>query len=149
MKIQLTKDVPSLGRSGDIVEVREAYARNFLLPQKLALPATAAVIAAHQRSVERQAQVRRQAAADLDLAVAKLDGATLHLSGRASPQGKLFAALKVDAIKRALEEQCQVTLPAMRCEPETLKMLGTHQLSVELGERHRFTCTVVVDHAET
>lgn len=144
MKLQLKQRVNDLGRPGDIVDVAEAYARNFLIPRGLAVLATPAVVSEHARlHAQRQKQAADQAATVRALAT-KLQALTLQLSGPASPNGKLFAALKTDDVRRALHDQAQLKLPEFRMTPDHLKQTGDHQVVIRLAGADPLTINVHV-----
>lgn len=148
MKLQLLKNVRDLGRAGSLVEVGDAYARNFLLPKQLAALATQAIVTAHAAAAARQQRQQNQQSAEAAAAVQRLTGATVRLHGRANAQGTLFAAVKAETIRQELARQYGLHLPGLRCEPDHLKTIGAHQLTVILADQHRVTLTVIIDHAE-
>lgn len=144
MKLQLKQRVNDLGRPGDIVDVAEAYARNFLIPRGLAVLATSAVLAEHERQqTQRQKQAADQAATVRALAM-RLQALTLQLSGPASPNGKLFAALKTEDVRRALHDQAQLKLPEFRMTPDHLKHTGEQQVTIRIAGADPLTLHVHV-----
>lgn len=148
MKVHLERDVPQLGKRGQIVDVSDAYARNALLPKKFAVLATkATLLAAERQQLQQQVSQERQRV-ELEALMQKLPGESITLTGRASPQGKLFAAIKTEAIRRALADRFRVDLTHMRCEPDHLKTVGTHQVMVIIDDHHRAPITIVIAHAE-
>lgn len=146
MKIKLLKAVPGIGRVGEIVDVSDAQARNFLLPNKLAVLATGAVVKAHQAVLEHaQAQhVKHQEA--LAGLIQRLEQSSLRLKAKASPQGKLFAAVKMTDVQVALEKQFSIKLSGLLMKPDHLKTLGTHQVQIILDQQHQATITILVEH---
>src|SRR6185436_20304048 len=104
MKVLLTKDVPNLGRSGDVKEVSDGYARNFLIQKHLALPATAEILNKVQKEqAEHQAKITRDHEKFLKLKH-KLEHQTITLKAKAN-KTSLFAAIHADEIAKALAEQ--------------------------------------------
>lgn len=146
MNVQLTTDVPKLGRQGEITSVSDAYARNFLFARRLAIPATAGIVAEHKRRIAQQQAKRHQDETEVAAAVQRLEGVTLRLTERASPQGKLFAAIKADRIQAALEQQYHVRLPRFSCDPDHIKVAGERALTATVGDHLHFSFTLVVDH---
>ena len=130
MMVTLRKHIPMLGKTGDVLKVSDAYARNYLLPQGLAVIATPAVIAARQAAVA--AAQRRGVAAnkDRDRAVQQLAGKHLTISAEASAAGRLFAGLKTAAILEQLAKQYGVHLTDVTVIPDHFKTLGDHPASV-------------------
>ena len=133
MKVLLRNDVDGVGRRGDIVDVADGYARNFLLPAGIGLVATKGVQA--QAAAMRRARDLREAN-DRQAAVAKaqvLAGATLRLTARASTTGRLFGSVGVAEIADAVREQKGVELDrnAVSLE-EPIKATGTYEVPVRL-----------------
>lgn len=130
MKLQLVKAVPGTGRAGEIVEVTDAYARNYLLPKNLARVATATAIQVAATADQRHRDHQRQAAAERDRARAALSQVSVTVAGAASSSGRLFAAVHADQLRRQLEQQCAVRLPGVRFEPDHWKTTGRHAVQV-------------------
>ena len=145
MKLILTQEVTGLGAPGDVVEVKDGYGRNYLVPRGLAISWT--------RGGEKQiVQIRRarQARVVRDLAHAKeikasLEGLAVRLQARAGESGRLFGSITtsdvVEAVRRAggpSLDRRTVSLPA------PIKVLGTHKASVRVLEDIVATVTVTV-----
>jgi large subunit ribosomal protein L9 len=133
MKVLLRHDVDGIGRRGDIVDVADGYARNFLLPGGLGLLATQGVQA--QAASMRRARDLREAN-DRQAAEAKarvLAGATLRVSARAGSTGRLFGSVGAVEIADAAREQKGVELDrhAVALE-EAIKATGTYEVAVRL-----------------
>lgn len=146
MKIQLLTTIPSLGRSGDIIDVSDAQARNQLLPKKLAVAATGHVVAAQRKHLQDVEAQRQQHQKNISVLIERLTGATVPLSGKASGQGKLFAAIKSNDIVAAIEHLHHIHLPHARCLPDHLKTLGQHQVTLMLDDQHRLPITISIEH---
>lgn len=146
MKVKLLKTMANLGRAGQLVEVSDAQARNFLIPKKFAVLATAAVIQAHvqQASNQQQQADRRQQA--IQAMVETIGGRAIRLFGKANQQGKLFAAVKSQDIQAALEKEFSIKLPGLVCHPDHLKTIGQHQVQVTLDPEHQATITINIEH---
>ncbi|GBD28939.1 50S ribosomal protein L9 [bacterium HR32] len=132
MKVILTRDVPSLGKAGSVVDVKEGYARNYLLPRGLAREATEGQLRALEQ--ERAAQQRRAAREEERArAVAQaLEGRTVRVRAKAGSAGRLFGAVTAQQVAEALKgmgfdvDRRQVELP------EPIKAVGTHTVTVRL-----------------
>lgn len=133
MKIILLQDVKKLGKRGDLVEVAEGYARNFLFPRKLAAEATQGSI--NQLEQEKSA-LNRKKAKELEAAqvlAKKLSNTQLTLSVKAGDQGKLFGSITNKDISEALGKQHQVTVDRRKVElGEPIKALGTYEVAIKL-----------------
>ena len=147
--VQLRRDIPELGRAGEVVAVTQAYARNFLLPRGAAILATPKVLADVQRAAAAKTADESRARATQAALTTKLMGQTIRLVGRASSAGKLFAAMKKDQLLAALSAQVGLALPAtVQLQPDQLKTLGDHSVTVRLGDQ-TVTITFHIDHGQS
>ena len=148
ISVYLLHDVADLGRTGQVVTVRQAYARNFLIPKGYAAVATPALIAKSKQAVIQAAATRDHAAAVAQQAAATLTGQTVRLAARANPQGKLFAAVKAEQVKMAILAQHGLRLPPNTVlEPPQFKTLGDHPARLTLAD-HLIEFTIHLDHAD-
>ena len=133
MKVVLREDVDHLGHKGDLLEVADGYARNFLVPRGLAMKATKGIVAqadAMRRS--RSARDARDQSAAADIA-ARLDAATIRLSVRAGEGGKLFGSVTSTDVAEAVQTQTGIDVDRRVIDlPEPIKELGTANVSVRL-----------------
>jgi large subunit ribosomal protein L9 len=132
MEVILREDVEKLGDRGQIVKVADGYARNFLLPKRLAVPATAA----NKKIVEqeRQAHLRREAKEKGDAAdLAKLlSGVSVTIKQKAGEQEQLFGSVTSKDIAEALEQQ-NYTIERRKIHlDEPIKQLGQYKVAVKL-----------------
>ena len=145
MQIILMEKVANLGQLGDIVKVKEGYARNYLIPHGKAKRATQANLAAFEakRAELERAQGETLARAQ-DLA-AKLDGLVVQVRQKAGVDGKLFGSVTNFDITDALKAQgFEVARAAVRMPEGPLKHVGDHPLSVVLHPDVAITLTVSV-----
>ncbi|MEJ0021121.1 MAG: 50S ribosomal protein L9 [Candidatus Doudnabacteria bacterium] len=135
MKVILTKDVAGLGRAGDVKEVSDGHARNFLLPKHLVLPATAAALDRLQKEEqELQAKVKRQEEKFLSLKN-KMESKVFTIKGRAQKQN-LFAALHEDQVAKAINEKLDLGLtPDQVVIEKPIKSLGLHKVQIRFAEK--------------
>lgn len=133
MQVILMDKVVNLGNLGDVVRVKDGYARNFLIPQRMARRATATAIAEFEA---KRAELEKAAAAKLAVAQAqgeKLEGSTVQISQKSGVDGRLFGSVTNFDIAEALAklgftvEKAQVRLPQ-----GPLKTAGDHAVSVAL-----------------
>jgi len=105
MEVILKEDVPKLGHRGDVVKVAEGYGRNFLLPKKLAIEATAANKAVIEQM--KAAAVRRTARerSDAEALAKQFDGVSLHFTRRAGESDQLFGSVTTSDIASELESR--------------------------------------------
>jgi large subunit ribosomal protein L9 len=145
VKIVLRDDVANLGQKGDVVDVADGYARNFLVPRGLAIKAENGVVKqAEAMRRNRSARELRDREAAETLA-ARFAGRTLSVPARAGEGGKLFGSITSGDIVAALQEQLGVELDRRRLGlDEPLKELGTVELPVRLHPDVVATLTVDV-----
>ncbi|MFZ6746639.1 50S ribosomal protein L9 [Undibacterium sp. JH2W] len=133
MQVILLDKVVNLGNLGDVVRVKDGYARNFLIPQRMARRATTAAVAEFEA---KRAELEKAAAAKLAAAQAqgeKLSGLTVQITQKAGVDGRLFGSVTNADIAEALTKQgfalekAQVRLPQ-----GPLKIAGEHSVSVAL-----------------
>ena len=149
MKVILLQDVENLGKAGDLKEVANGYARNYLLPRQLAAGATVALvanrqqrIAAEQRKVEKQADANRQQAE-------RLGQVTLTFKARVGSQGRLYGSITSQDIATGLREVEGITVDRRLIElPNPIRSIGSFTVPVKIASRLEPKITVnVVDEA--
>jgi large subunit ribosomal protein L9 len=151
MKIILNKDVYNLGEEGDICDVADGYARNFLLPKKLAVRHTnenVAIFNSRSSAIEKRKAEKRAAALSQK---EKLEGLHIVIKMSAGDSGKLFGAVNAQTIVEALaKEGIQIEKKKIDVPSNTIKMLGDYQVLVKLYEKESATIkvTVVDERAE-
>ena len=133
MKVILQKDVKGQGKKGQMVEVSDGYARNFLLPRKLAVEATADALNSKKNADEAAAF---HAAEDKKAALAlkeKLAKTPVKIKAKAGSAGRLFGSVTTKEIAEALKTQHGVDLPKTRLElSEPIKSFGTYRVKAKL-----------------
>ena len=132
MKVILRQDVPNLGRAGEVKEVKEGYARNYLFPRKLAEELTQGRLKEAQKVEEKRAS-KKQRDRDAALEAAeRLKGLQLTLFGRGGEKGKLFGSITVADIAGALQKK-GIRVDKRKIEiPQPIKTLGSHRVAVKL-----------------
>ncbi len=131
----LLQPVDSLGERGDVVDVSDGYLRNFLVPRKLAQPATAASIAEAQRRVEAAERAARELVEKAQENAALLRKTVLTISHQAGDDGRLFGSVTAQEIADAVRQARGVKLDKRRVRlPEPIKTTGTHMVTVEVSD---------------
>ena len=105
MKVILQQDVKKVGRKGDIVEVSEGYGRNFLLPKKLAVEATAANLETAKQKANSAARKKQQATDEARLLAAQLEKVSVKIAVRIGEGGKLFGSVTGKDVADALAKE--------------------------------------------
>jgi len=136
MKVVLLQDVEGLGKAGDLKDVANGYARNFLLPRRLAAGATAALIANHQqriaaeqRKLEKQAELNRQQAD-------RLSQVSLTFKARVGRQGRLYGSITSQDIAAGLRESEGIIIDRRLIDlPSPIRTIGTFEVPIKIGQK--------------
>ena len=145
MKLILNSDVKSLGRKGDVVDVAKGYARNYLLPKKLAIVATSSNLKFAeelQEKREMQTQANDELAESIKTALAD---ANIVISQTTTDEGTLYAAVSNEQIVDAIETFSGFRLEAEQIDMENqVKEIGLQTISIVLGPDTKFETTLEV-----
>ncbi|HEY57366.1 MAG TPA: 50S ribosomal protein L9 [Anaerolineae bacterium] len=136
MKVVLLKDVPKLGRAGEVKKVANGYGRNYLIPQGLAILAT-------PEALQRAASIKRKADAEraklnreLSGLAERIQGLTLYFPVRASEQGKLYGSVSTQMVADSINEQLALgedeAISRRQVEMQPIRFLGVYQVPVRL-----------------
>ena len=135
MKVILQQDVRGQGKKGQLVEVSDGYARNFLLPKKLAVTATA----------ENVNTMKQQEKAEAVALAKKLEGIMVKISAKSGEGGRLFGAVTGKEVSDALAAQHGVVIPKTKLVlDEPIKSCGSYQIKAKLGYEISGTVNVLV-----
>lgn len=133
MKVLLKEDVEKLGHAGDVVTVANGFARNFLLPRRLAVKASAGQVK-QVDVIRRQAQVKRdRIAAEHAALAAKLNGIVLTFEANASERGRLYGSITPEAIAEALESRVGEPVDRRKLDVDPLRQVGLHTVPVRIS----------------
>src|SRR5947209_15123672 len=145
MRVVLRADVTSVGKKGDIVDVADGHARNFLLPRGLAMKATPGgqqQAAAMRRSRDIKDARDREAA---EVVARRLVPMVIRVPARAGTEGRLFGSVTAADVVDAVSQQAHVDLDRRRLQlDEPIKSVGTHEVPVKLHTDVEFRITVEV-----
>ncbi|HXQ90016.1 MAG TPA: 50S ribosomal protein L9 [Acidimicrobiales bacterium] len=133
MKVLLRSDIAGVGKKGDIVEVAKGFARNYLFPTGSALVATGGVEA--QAASMRKARALRDAQdkESAEAVAGVLRAATVTITARAGPEGRLFGSVTVGDVAEAVEAQTGAVVDRRKVQlAEPIKTVGTHVVPVHL-----------------
>lgn len=133
MKVILLQDVKSLGKKGEIVNVSDGYARNYVLPKKLGVEATSANmndLKLQKANAEKIAQEQLEAAQQL---AALMESKEVVLKMRSGEGGRAFGSISSKEIVTAAKQQCDLELDKKKIQlPEAIKALGVYEVNVKL-----------------
>ena len=145
MKVILQKDVKGKGKKGQMIDVAEGYARNFLLPQKLAILATADAMNTMNLQAKAKAKADAEAKAAAQAIAEKLKGCQVKISAKGGNGGKLFGAVTGKEISAALKAQHNMEIDSKKLVlAEPIKSFGGYEVKAKLGFEISGTVNVLV-----
>ena len=149
MKVILQKSVDKLGHPGDVVEVTDGYARNYLMPRGLAVKATRGGVR-HIESLKRAHGVRvSKAKADAETVASRLAGMPVVVRARVGEEGKLFGSVTPAEVVAEIERQTGVVIDRRDVHlPEPIRSVGSHEVRVHLFQDVDPVVSIQVEAAE-
>ncbi|OGL87370.1 50S ribosomal protein L9 [Candidatus Uhrbacteria bacterium RIFCSPLOWO2_02_FULL_48_12] len=149
MKVILLKAVPKLGQIGEVKDVADGYARNYLLLNHLAALVTSSRLADLRAVVLKRERHSQDTDDSLAHAKKRLAGRRFEIKAKASEQGTLFAGVTNHAISAMLKAEGYIIQPAMIDLPHPLKHTGDHEVVIDFGSLGKATIIVEVGAIET
>jgi large subunit ribosomal protein L9 len=144
MKVILRSDLSGVGKRGDIVEVSNGHARNYLLPKGLALVATDGAVS-QATSMRRARDLRDAADRESAQTIASvLVAKTIVITSKAGAEGKLYGSVTTSDIAQAIHEQANISIDRRKLHVDPIKTLGTYSVSVKLHSDVQFPVTLEV-----
>lgn len=144
MKLILRSDLAGIGKRGDIVEVADGHARNYLLPRGFAIQANEGAV--NQAKAMRRARDLRDAA-DRESAqtiATTLVAKTITITAKAGSEGKLFGSVTAADVAQAIHDQTNISIDRKKLHLDPIKTLGSHSVSAKLHNDVEFPITVEV-----
>ena len=143
----LLKDVEGLGEAGTAIDVSPGYLRNYLVPRKLAQPATAASLEEAKRRQERAAEAERRATERAQETAALLSKTVLTINHQAGEDGKLFGSVTANEIADAIQAARDIKVDRRKIRlSDPIRATGTYMVEIELpGEATATVKTIVAD----
>ena len=132
MKVVLTKDVKGKGKAGELINVSDGYARNFLFPQNLAIEANNAALSelkSREESKAHHTAVEKKEAQDL---AEKINDITITIHAKAGNSGKLFGAITSKEVVNELKNQYSINIDKRKINMKDIKSYGEFTVSVKL-----------------
>lgn len=146
MKVVLTKDVPSLGTAGEVKEVADGYARNYLLPQGMAMLATKGLVKQAQERAEAQRKRELKARSDSEAQAQRINGQTVRFGVRVGELDRLYGSITNVDIAEKLAAQVGLEVDRRRVElGDPIKRAGVYSVVVNLGQGLEPRINVVVE----
>jgi large subunit ribosomal protein L9 len=148
MKVILRSDLDGLGKRGDIVDVADGHARNFLLPKGHAITATEGAVdqAGRMRKArdQRDSSAREAATTIASTLVPKV----ITVAAKAGPEGKLFGSITSTDVAAAVKEQTEIELDRRQIDVDVIKTVGQHTVTASLHSDVSFPITIDVVAAD-
>lgn len=147
MKVILLQDIRGKGKKGQMIEASDGYARNYLLPRKMAIEATADNINTMKMNDKAKAEQAAREKAQAQEFAEKLKDITVELSGKAGTGGRLFGSITSAEVSEALKKQHGITIDKKKIvQDEPIKSFGTFTLKAKLG--YEITASITVHVSE-
>ena len=148
MKVILTQDVKGKGKKGQMIEVSDGYARNFMLPKKLAIEATPDAVNTMRMNDKATAERIAREKAEALATSKKLREMTVVVTAKGGGNGRLFGAVTTQEIAAALEKQSGIKLDKRKIVlNETIKNVGTYTATCKLGYEITAPLSVKIEEA--
>ncbi len=132
VKVLLVKDVYKLGRAGEVKEVARGYARNFLIPQGLAVVATPEALRMAEKIRARAEKERAEATARWQQVAERMQDLTLYFPVRASQTGKLYGSVSPRMIAQRLSQELGVDITHHQVDTDPIRFLGEYEVPIRL-----------------
>lgn len=145
MKVILINEVATLGKSGELKDVTDGYARNFLIPRKLAVPAAGGAYRAWQHDIASREDKRKKERAEAEIAAQRIGSTTLTMGVKVGEGGKLYGSITSKEIAEALARRGIVVDRHKVDLDEPLKMLGTYKVAIKVFSGMTPEVTIVVE----
>ncbi len=133
MEIILKQDVDKLGHKDDIVNVKPGHARNYLIPQGMAILATATAKKIHTENLKQKAHKETKLVEDAQALAKKIEGMTLRIPAKTSSTGKIFGSVNTIMISEAFEKEgYEIDRKNISIKTDSIKEVGTYEAIVKL-----------------
>jgi large subunit ribosomal protein L9 len=146
MDIILKQDVQNLGYADDIVKVKDGYARNYLIPQGLAISASESNRKMLAETLKQRAFKLEKIRKEAEFLAGKIDGLTLKIGAKASEKGTIFGSVNNIAVAQALKEQHDIEIDRKKImlSSDHIKELGTYTAQINIHKDIKVTVTLEV-----
>ena len=145
MKVILTADVESVGKSGELKDVSDGYARNFLIPRRMAVPASGGAYRAWQHDIASREEQRRREREEAEIAAQRISSTVLTMGVKVGEGGKLYGSITAKDIADALARR-GIEIDRHRIDlEEPLRQLGTYKVAIRVAPEMISEVTVAVE----
>ena len=145
MKVILTKDVDKVGKSGEMKVVADGYATNYLIPHKLAVPASGGAYRAYQHDIASREDKRKREREEAEIAATRIASTTLTMGVKVGEGGKLYGSINNQDIAEALGRR-GITVDRHKIDLEQpIKSLGTYKVAIKVFSGMTPEVTIIVE----
>lgn len=145
MKLILTADVSDLGKTGDVVDVADGYARNYLLPRSFAVKATPGSLEQAEAVREARIEAERKAKEEAEIIATQLVGSRVVIAAKAGDEGQLYGSVGVGDVVEGIKRFTGIELTKAQVElEEPIKAIGLHEIQVKAHPEVEFPLTLDV-----
>jgi large subunit ribosomal protein L9 len=145
MKIILQKEVANLGAPGDVVQVADGYARNYLIPRGMAAPASKGAVKHAEQMKAGHEERQKKARGEAEGLAARLAKTPVRLVAQAGEDGRLFGSITAQHVAEQITQQLEESVDHRKIRlPEPIRSLGTHTVTVHLHPEVDATVTLDV-----
>ncbi len=145
MKVILTKEVPKLGKTGEMKTVADGYATNFLIPNQLAVPASGGAYRAYQHDIASREDKRKREREEAEIAATRIASTTLTMGVKVGEGGKLYGSINNQDIAEALGRRGIVIDKHKIDLEQPIKSLGTYKVAIKVLSGMTPEVTIVVE----
>jgi large subunit ribosomal protein L9 len=150
MKVVFLQDISAKAKKGEIKEVADGYARNFLFPKGLAVPATAAAVKVVEARSEEGARRKARQQEELDELAQHLAGIELHFKARAGVKDRIHGSITSANIADEIARVTDIVVDKKKIElVEPLRHLGKHEVNINLAKGAETKITVIIEEENT
>jgi large subunit ribosomal protein L9 len=145
MKVILLKDVHGTGKRGEVKDVADGYARNFLLKKKLARAATTDAVSAVNARRDKKDRESNKVEQEHRQKISKLNGEDIEVEGKINDDGKLYATVTAKKLAAQISKQCSVVVEHKYIKIESpIKEIGEHRATVDFGNGFSTELNIIV-----
>jgi len=145
VKVILTKDVDKVGKSGEMKVVADGYATNYLIPHKLAVPASGGAYRAYQHDIASREEKRKREREEAEIAATRIGSTTLTMGVKVGEGGKLYGSINNQDIAEALGRR-GITVDRHKIDlDQPIKSLGTYKVAIKVFGGMTPEVTIVVE----
>lgn len=145
IKLILTSDVLPLGKRGDVVDVADGYARNYLLPRKKAVKASQAALAHAEAVRAARIEAERKAKDEAERVATQLVGSRVVIAAQAGDEGQLYGSVGLGDVVEGIRRFTGIELDRHHVElPKPIKSIGLHEITIKLHPEVEFPLTLDV-----